>query len=159
MKLMVENSSKIKFAERLHLALDSLGWKHRGRPKALQGFYLKVGVNLSEKTFHKWLKGQSFPDWDNLIILAQLTQKSISYLIYGKEEAEILGTYQDDSQGDFYTKKQLYSAFTEALEQAVVFNLVTFKNSSSAEQMFHAFTRELSLEENSNIPFKAKASS
>ena len=87
MELMVQNNSKIKFAERLHLALDSLGWKNRGRPKQLQNHYGTVGVHLSEKTFHKWLNGQSFPDWDNLIMIG-ITKRSINYLIYGIEDTE-----------------------------------------------------------------------
>lgn len=142
MEPMVEKSSKIKFAERLCHALDALGWKHRGRPKQLQLHYSMVGVNLSEKTFHKWLKGQSLPDWDNLIHLAKLTQRSICYLIYGLEEAELL---QPSHEHKSYSHQELENAFLEALEQAAMFNLVSFSCPDSPEKIFRAFTRELAL--------------
>lgn len=150
---MVQNNSKIKFAERLHLALDSLGWKNRGRPKQLQNHYGTVGVHLSEKTFHKWLNGQSFPDWDNLIHLVHLTQKSINYLIYGIEEVEAsqeLNPPVNNDNGSSFscTREELESAFIEAVEQAVVFNLISIKESTSPQQMYHAFIRELGIKKN-----------
>lgn len=161
MELMVQNNSKIKFAERLHLALDSLGWKNRGRPKQLQNHYGTVGVHLSEKTFHKWLNGQSFPDWDNLIHLVRLTKKSINYLIYGIEEidSQISRSFQHpDAKNQFYlSDDELKSAFIEAVEQAVVFNLISLRESTSPQQMYHAFVRELGV--NSKPKEKVKASS
>ncbi|UAA38556.1 hypothetical protein KIH87_18110 [Paraneptunicella aestuarii] len=146
---MVDIISKSQFAERLHLSLDILGWKQRGRPKQLQDYYSSKGVNLSEKTFHKWLRGQSFPDWDNLIHLARLTSKSISYLIYGIDEAELIQSFSCSDDSGFYSKQELQTAFVDALEQAAVFNLITFNNNSSPEQMFRAFTKALSITESS----------
>jgi|GEM_PF-1982701 len=153
MELMVQNNSKIKFAERLHLALDSLGWKNRGRPKQLQNHYGTVGVHLSEKTFHKWLNGQSFPDWDNLIHLVNLTKRSINYLIYGIEDTgsqHDMNLYSslDPFSSPKYTAEELESAFIEAVEQAVVFNLISIKESTSPQQMYHAFIRELGIKKN-----------
>lgn len=150
MELMVQSNSKIKFAERLHLALDSLGWKNRGRPKQLQNHYGTVGIHLSEKTFHKWLSGQSFPDWDNLIHLVSLTKKSINYLIYGLEDAEARGelnvhTNTASFSSPKYSIEELESAFIEAVEQAVVFNLISIKDSASPQQMYHAFIRQLGM--------------
>ena len=153
MELMVQNNSKIKFAERLHLALDSLGWKNRGRPKQLQNHYGTVGVHLSEKTFHKWLNGQSFPDWDNLIHLVHLTKKSINYLIYGMDESDSQGGLKipaglDAITSPKFSAEELESAFIEAVEQAVVFNLISIKESTSPQQMYHAFIRELGIKQN-----------
>lgn len=150
MELMVQSNSKIKFAERLHLALDSLGWKNRGRPKQLQNHYGTVGIHLSEKTFHKWLNGQSFPDWDNLIHLVNLTKKSINYLIYGIEDAETSGELNAHTgltpfSVPKYSIEELESAFIEAVEQAVVFNLISIKESTSPQQMYHAFIRQLGM--------------
>ncbi len=157
---MVQNNSKIKFAERLHLALDSLGWKNRGRPKQLQNHYGTVGVHLSEKTFHKWLNGQSFPDWDNLIHLVRLTKKSINYLIYGIEDIDMPASNSARALASddlYFSDSELKSAFIEAVEQAVVFNLITLRESTSPQQMYHAFVRELGV--NSKPVEKVKASS
>lgn len=160
MELMVQNNSKIKFAERLHHALDSLGWKSRGRPKQLQNHYGEIGVHLSEKTFHKWLNGQSFPDWDNLIHLVRLTKRSINYLIYGMENIESSGTpsHQVNHSDLFHlTREDLKSAFIEAVEQAAVFNLISLRESTSPQQMYHAFVRELNVKQMSEDKLKASS--
>ncbi|WP_268408344.1 hypothetical protein [Alteromonas sp. a30] len=155
----MQNNSKVKFAERLHHALDSLGWKSRGRPKQLQNHYGNIGVHLSEKTFHKWLNGQSFPDWDNLIHLVRLTKRSINYLIYGLDDIEATGTpshHMAHNERFHLSKEDLKSAFIEAVEQAAVFNLISLRESTSPQQMYHAFVRELGVrqtnEEKVKIP-------
>jgi len=157
MELMVQSNSKIKFAERLHHALDSLGWKSRGRPKQLQNHYGAVGVHLSEKTFHKWLNGQSFPDWDNLIHLVRLTKRSINYLIYGLEDIESQGQSHSSASQFQLSDDDLKSAFIEAVEQAAVFNLISLRESTSPQQMYHAFVRELGVRQTGQEKLKASS--
>lgn len=159
MELMVQSNSKIKFAERLHHALDSLGWKSRGRPKQLQNHYGTIGVHLSEKTFHKWLNGQSFPDWDNLIHLVRLTRRSINYLIYGLEDIETHGnnSHQPADHKLQLSNDDLKSAFIEAVEQAAVFNLISLRESTSPQQMYHAFVRELGVRQTGQEKLKASS--
>jgi len=142
---MTKFHSKTDFANRLHEALDSLGWKERGRAKRLKLYYDDIGFNLSEKTFQKWLTGQSYPDWDHLYHLVQLTKRTIEYLVYGKHCLEDISTVRSDNTGYHISTDELHSAFVSTIEQAMAFNLLNLQDSASAEQIFNAFTIKLNL--------------
>ncbi|MCY7294741.1 hypothetical protein [Alteromonas sp. a30] len=151
---MTKFHSKTDFAHRLHEALDSLGWKERGRAKRLKLYYDEIGLNLSEKTFQKWLTGQSYPDWDHLYHLVSLTKRTIEYLIYGKD---CLGSASASAAIDasyYMTSEELHSAFISTLEQAIAFNLLNMKDSATTEQIFNAFTIKLNLSSRAMIQGK-----
>lgn len=152
---MTKFHSKTDFANRLHEALDSLGWKERGRAKRLKLYYDDIGFNLSEKTFQKWLTGQSYPDWDHLYHLVQLTQRTIEYLVYGKDCLENLTHLTSNESGYRISPNELQKAFISTLEQAMAFNLVSLQDSASADQIFNAFTIKLNL--NSRVMQHKKA--
>lgn len=149
--------SKPAFAQRLHEALDSLGWKQRGRAKQLKLYYDDFGLNLSEKTFQKWLTGQSYPDWDHLHHLVVLTKRTIEYLVYGNEYIELTHSSLEDGENGSYcvSEEELQNAFTSTLEQAIAFDLIKLNDTTTPEQIYNAFTIKLNLA--SRVVFKTKA--
>lgn len=138
--------SKSDFAHRLNVALDQLGWRGRGRAKQLQLFYQQNGCHLSEKTFQKWLSGQSYPDWEHLFHLIQLTNCTVEYLIYGKElsdfEIMVKGSNIEYLR---VTRDVLYKAFVMTFDQAITFKLVTLNPPATTIQIFNAFIVKLKL--------------
>lgn len=151
---MTKFHSKTDFANRLHEALDSLGWKERGRAKRLKLYYDEIGFNLSEKTFQKWLTGQSYPDWDHLYHLVNLTKRTIEYLVYGKDCLAPPSSVSVD-MSYYMTPEELHAAFISTLEQAMAFNLLNMKDSATTEQIFNAFTVKLNLSSRTMIQGKA----
>ena len=145
--LMLTLHSKTDFAKRLHEALDTLGWKQRGRARQLKTYYDENGYSLSEKTFQKWLTGQSYPDWEHLFHLVNLTKRTIEYLIYGNDSIEITrALLETDASGNYcVTREELQVAFVSTLEQAIAFNLLKLNDATTPEQIFNAFTIKLKL--------------
>ena len=156
---MVKLHSKSEFAQRLHKALDSLGWKERGRAKRLKMYYDEHGFDLSEKTFQKWLTGQSYPDWDHLYHLIHLTKRTIEYLVYGDEYSALINkVVSKNEDGSFYvTEEELQNAFVSTIDQALAFHLLKLGESITPQQIYSAFTRKLNL--NSRILHDEKVSS
>lgn len=153
---MVKLHSKAEFAKRLHKALDSLGWKERGRAKRLKLYYEEQGYDLSEKTFQKWLTGQSYPDWDHLYHLIHLTKRTIEYLIYGDEYAELINkSITKPQKGSYYiTEEELKATFISTIDQALAFHLMNLSEAITPQQIYSAFTRKLNL--NSRIDHSEK---
>lgn len=146
MSVMGNFHSKAKFAERLNIALDQLGWHPRGRAKQLKLFYEQNGYNLSEKTFQKWLSGQSYPDWDHLLFLIQLTNRTIEYLVYGKELVDFDVAVKGSSVNYLrVSKEELLRTFIVTFDQAITFNLVSLHPPATAMQIFNAFIVKLKL--------------
>ncbi|UAA38404.1 hypothetical protein KIH87_17220 [Paraneptunicella aestuarii] len=146
-QLMVKLHSKAEFSKRLHKALDSLGWKERGRAKRLKLYYDEHGFDLSEKTFQKWLTGQSYPDWDHLYHLIHLTKRTIEYLVYGDEYSALINkSVAKDNDGSFYlTEDELQRAFVSTIDQALAFHLMTLGESITPHQIYSALTRKLNI--------------
>lgn len=138
--------SKAEFADRLNATLDQLGWHTKGRARQLKLFYEQNGCYLSEKTFQKWLSGQSYPDWDHLFHLLQLTNKSIEYLVYGKELSDFDVSLKGSKIKYLRVNRQeLLSAFAITFDQAITFNLLTLNPPATAMQIFNAFIVKLKM--------------
>lgn len=105
------------------------------------------GFSLSEKTFQKWLTGQSYPDWDHLFHLVSLTKRTIEYLVYGNDSIEITrALFETDANNNYcVTQEELHAAFVSTLEQAIAFNLMKLIDNTTPEQIFNAFTIKLKL--------------
>lgn len=138
--------SKTEFANRLNTALDHLGWQSKGRARQLKLFYEQNGCHLSEKTFQKWLSGQSYPDWDHLFHLLQLTNRTIEYLIYGKELSDFDVSVKGSNINYLrVSRKELLNAFAITFDQAITFNLVTLNPPATTMQIFNAFIVKLKM--------------
>ena len=51
--------------------------------------YLAVQLGISRQAVHKWEKNETKPDTDNLILLAQVLEADVDYLVTGTEHTNI----------------------------------------------------------------------
>ena len=73
-------NEKIKFANRLNLALDRANIAKKGKGRQLQMAEL---FKVSQESARKWLEGKSFPDTKRIFEIAQQLQVSPEWLLFG----------------------------------------------------------------------------
>lgn len=83
------NVMRAGFSNRLNLALDELGWKKSGRASRLCSL---LRDKISQPAVRKWLKGGGHPSMPRLEELANLTGRSIEWLLMGGDEDESSST-------------------------------------------------------------------
>lgn len=86
-----------EFSQRLAMAISHAGWKHYGAGKKLAD---KTGV--TPKASNKWLKGESMPSHQKLMLVAETLGVRAEWLEYGVGSMTIDQTFKGDDTQEQY---------------------------------------------------------
>jgi|GEM_PF-4152852 len=92
------DSVKQEFAQRLHKAMDAVGYPVRGRARILSREF-----NISDKGAGKWLNGDAIPETSKIPLLSKFLKVNSEWLLSGTGEMFV------DSEQNLITKEPIRS--------------------------------------------------
>lgn len=129
-----------EFSRRLNRALDEAGVKDKGH-----GRQLEVGkmVKVSAGAARKYLEGQGYPDFDKIVILAELLKVNVEWLAKGQGPMRVVTEiYPESSAINVLLLEQVIEESEQGLKEAGIESL-----SNSKRAKLYGYVYEEALKE------------